>query len=174
MERIFVAAVVGPTASGKTALAVELAKRLNGEVVSADSMQIYRQMDIATAKPTQDEMRGVRHHLIGVVDPGESFSVARYVELARPLIDDITARGKLPIVCGGTGLYIDALFGNLRFEAADADPALREALKAEYEADGFEKTLARLRELDPEAAGWRPVGIRSGCCARWKFACQPG
>ena len=152
MERIPVAAVVGPTASGKTALAVELALRLNGEVISADSMQIYRGMDIATAKPDSDEMRGVTHHLIDFLDPGEPFSVARFVELARPLIDDITARGKLPIVAGGTGLYIDALFGNMQFEEEEVDPALREDLIRFYEAEGFDPLLERLRGLDPDAA----------------------
>ena len=152
MKSIPVAAVVGPTASGKTALAVELALRLNGEVISADSMQIYRQMDIATAKPDEDEMRGVTHHLIDFLDPAEPFSVARFVELARPLIDEITARGKLPIVAGGTGLYIDALFGNLRFEDEEADPALREGLKRTYETEGFDGLLERLRTLDPESA----------------------
>lgn len=152
MKQIPVAAVVGPTASGKTALAVALAMRLDGEVISADSMQIYRQMDIATAKPTAEEMRGVRHHLIDFLDPSESFSVARYVELARERIEDITARGKLPIVCGGTGLYIDALFGNVRFDDEEADAALREALKRDYENTGFDAMLARLRELDPDAA----------------------
>jgi len=152
MKRIPVAAVVGPTASGKTALAVELALRLNGEVISADSMQIYRQMDIATAKPDADEMRGVRHHLIDCLDPGEVFSVARFVASARPLIEDITARGKLPIVAGGTGLYIDALFGNMQFEDEETDPALREELKGFYETEGFDRLLNRLRALDPEAA----------------------
>ena len=158
MKRIPVAAVVGPTASGKTALAAELALRLNGEVISADSMQIYRQMDIATAKPDADEMRGVRHHLIDFLDPGEVFSVARFVELARPVIEDITARKKLPIVAGGTGLYIDALFGNMRFEEEEADPALREELGRMYEAEGFDRLLERLRERDPQAAERLAVG----------------
>ena len=101
--------IVGPTASGKTRLAVELAQAHNGEVVSADSMQIYRGMDIGTAKPTREEMGGIPHHMIDVADPGEDFSVARYVEMAAACVDDILSRGKLPIVAGGTGLYVDSL-----------------------------------------------------------------
>ena len=99
----------GPTASGKTKLAVELAMAHNGEVVSADSMQIYRRMDIGTAKPTPAEMRGVPHHMLDVADPEEDFSVARYVDMAARCVDDILARGRLPILAGGTGLYIDSL-----------------------------------------------------------------
>ena len=101
--------ISGPTASGKTRLAVELALRHGGEVVSADSMQVYRRMDIGTAKPTPEEMRGIPHHMLDVADPEEDFSVARYVELAAPCVDDILARGKLPIVAGGTGLYLSLI-----------------------------------------------------------------
>jgi len=104
-----VVVVAGPTAGGKTALAVALCQRLGGEVVSADSMQIYRGMEIATAKPTAEELRAVPHHLIGIADPGERFSVARYASLARAAIADIHARGNLPVLCGGTGLYIQAI-----------------------------------------------------------------
>ena len=153
MEKIPIVTVVGPTASGKTALAVELAIRINGEVISADSMQIYRGMDIATAKPTLDEMRGVPHHLIDCVDPKEGFSVARYCELAKPVIDEIRQRGKLPILCGGTGLYIDALLGNMSFCEYEADPLIREALQREYEEQGLEHLLGILREFDPDSAG---------------------
>ena len=152
MSGIPVVAVVGPTASGKTALAVELALRLGGEVISADSMQIYRHMDIATAKPTADEMRGVPHHLIGCIDPSEEFSVARYCELARPLIDAIRDRGALPIIAGGTGLYIDSLIGNLQFADVDPDPALREALQRELDEKGVDRMLNVLRKIDPESA----------------------
>ena len=152
MQKIPVVAVVGPTASGKTALAVELAIRLNGEVISADSMQIYREMDIATAKPTPDEMRGVPHHLIGCVDPSESFSVARWCELARPIISAITDRGRLPILAGGTGLYLDSLLGGLQFTEADADPEIRSALQREYEEQGLDHMLGVLRAVDPESA----------------------
>ena len=119
--------VCGPTASGKTALAAELALRLDGEVVSADSMQVYRRMDIGTAKPTPGEMRGVPHHMLDVADPWENYSVARYVEDAVPIVDGILARGRLPIVAGGTGLYIDNLAAGRRFAPSvprsDAGPA---------------------------------------------------
>ncbi|MEE3395631.1 MAG: tRNA (adenosine(37)-N6)-dimethylallyltransferase MiaA, partial [Candidatus Onthomonas sp.] len=101
--------IAGPTASGKTALSIALAKRFGGEVVSADSMQIYRRMDIGTAKPTFEERDGIPHHMLDVADPEESFSVARYVDMASACVDDILARGKMPIVAGGTGLYIDSL-----------------------------------------------------------------
>lgn len=152
MDKIPVAAVVGPTASGKTALAVELALRLNGEVISADSMQIYRGMDIATAKPAADEMRGVPHHLIGCIEPSETFSVARFCELARPLIADIAARGRLPVIAGGTGLYIDSLLGNLRFAETDSDLALRAELQRELDEQGVEHMLGVLRAVDPASA----------------------
>ena len=114
--RIPLVVIAGPTASGKTALAVELCLRLDGEVVSADSMQIYKHMEIATAKPTAEEMRGVRHHLIDFLEPNEPFSVADYVDLAHKAVADIHSRNKLPIVCGGTGLYISSLIDNIRFE----------------------------------------------------------
>lgn len=152
MDKIPVAAVVGPTASGKTALAVELALRLNGEVISADSMQIYRGMDIATAKPTADEMRGVPHHLIDFLDPGEEFSVARYCELARPIIADIADRGRLPIIAGGTGLYIDSLLGNVDFTEAQTDPTLRAELQRELDEKGVNGMLDVLRSFDPASA----------------------
>lgn len=152
MQKIPVIAVVGPTASGKTALAVELALRLNGEVISADSMQIYRGMDIATAKPTHEEMRGVRHHLIDCIEPTEAFSVARYCELARPIIADVSAGGKLPVIAGGTGLYVDSLLGNVCFADADADPALRAELQREMDEKGVDGMLAVLSAFDPASA----------------------
>lgn len=145
-------AVVGPTAAGKTRLAVEIALRYGGEVVSCDSMQIYRGMDIGTAKPSESEMRGVPHHLVGFLAPSEPFSVARYVGLARPCIADIAARGKLPVLAGGTGLYYSSLVDNLSFEPQPDDPALREALRREAEARGNEAMLETLRGIDPETA----------------------
>ena len=123
--------IVGPTASGKTRLAVELAHEWNGEVVSADSMQVYRRMDIGTAKPTAEEMDGIPHHMIDVADPGEDFSAARYVEMASACVDEILARGKLPIVAGGTGLYIDSLLSGRTFAAFSPDSPLRGELEAE-------------------------------------------
>ena len=144
--------VNGPTASGKTALAVELALRLDGEVVSADSMQIYRRMDIGTAKPTEEEKKGVPHHMLDVADPEEDFSVSRYVELASACVDDILARGKLPIVAGGTGLYIDSLLSGRTFATRAEDPALRQRLEQQYREQGGEAMLAELALHDPESA----------------------
>ena len=144
--------ICGPTASGKTRLAVELALARNGEVVSADSMQIYRTMDIGTAKPTRAEMRGVPHHMLDVADPAEDFSVARYVDMASKCVDDILARGKLPVVAGGTGLYIDSLVSGRNFAAFDPDSALRGRLEEEFNRLGGEEMLARLEKIDPEAA----------------------
>ena len=152
MDKIKVAAVVGPTASGKTALAVAIAKALGGEVISADSMQIYKHMDIATAKPDTAEMDGVRHHLIDFIEPCESFSVARFCELGRAAIDDITSRGRLPVIAGGTGLYIDSLIGNTRFEDSDPDPALRAGIISMIEHDGIDAALDCIRGFDPESA----------------------
>lgn len=144
--------VTGPTATGKTRLAVALAKDFDGEIVSADSMQLYRRMDIGTAKVTPNEAQGVPHHMIDVAEPDESFSVARYVHDAGRCIDDILARGKLPILAGGTNLYIDSLISGRDFAENEGDNALRESLGAEYDALGGDKMLERLREIDPERA----------------------
>lgn len=142
--------VVGPTASGKTALGVWLAKEYNGEVVSCDSMQIYRRMDIGTAKPTAEEMEGVPHHMIDVADPAEDFSVERYRKLAVPVVDDILSRGKTPIVVGGTGLYLDGLLNGHDF--AMKSTGWREKLQARFEAEGIKPLWEMLEEVDPEAA----------------------
>jgi len=147
-----IAVICGPTASGKTRLAVELALAKNGEVVSADSMQIYRTMDIGTAKPTAEEMRGVPHHMLDVADPAEDFSVARYVDMAARCVDDILSRGKLPVLAGGTGLYIDSLLSGRGFAAFDPDSALRGRLEAEFAQKGGEVMLTELGKIDPEAA----------------------
>lgn len=144
--------IVGPTASGKTRMAVELAQRHNGEVISADSMQIYRTMDIGTAKPTQEEMGGIPHHMIDVADPEEDFSVARYVEMAARCVDDVLARGKLPIVAGGTGLYIDSLLSGRTFAPFSPDSALRGELERELAEKGGQAMLEVLAQVDPEAA----------------------
>ena len=144
--------ICGPTASGKTALAVALAQRFGGEVVSADSMQIYRGMDIGTAKPTPEEMGGIPHHMIDVADPGENYSVARYVQEAVPVVDDILSRGKLPIVAGGTGLYIDHLVAGRQFAPFPADSGLREALQRRAETEGLPALMEELRRVDPAAA----------------------
>ena len=147
-------AVVGSTASGKTALAVELALRHGGEVVSCDSMQIYRDMNIGTAKPDAAERRGIPHHLVDIVSPTDpsGYSCADYVRDARAAVDDVLSRGKLPILCGGTGLYLDAFLRGGTFEVTDSDPALRRELCELAEREGNEALHAVLRELDPESA----------------------
>ena len=152
MKKIPVIAVVGPTASGKTSFAVKLAKALGGEIVSADSMQIYRSMDIATAKPTAEEMDGISHHLIGYVDPEETYSVKRFVDDAAAAIEEIAERRHVPIVCGGTGLYVDALLGPMAFEEEPDDPTVRTALRQELSEKGLASLVARLRGIDPECA----------------------
>lgn len=151
-NRPFVLAVVGPTASGKTALSVRLAKDLNGEVVSCDSMQIYRGMDIGTAKPTEEEKQGIPHHMMDVVEVGETFSSADYAAEASKCIDDIISRGKLPIICGGTGLYLDALLRGDDNSGGGADPEYRARMEAIALEKGKEYVHALLAELDPESA----------------------
>lgn len=145
--------VCGPTASGKTAVAARLAKELGGEVVSADSMQVYKYMDIGTAKPSEEEKLGVPHHLIGFLEPDESFSVADYTRLAEETIQGIVERGKLPIIAGGTGLYISSLLSGTKFEEMRQDPAIREELEALAREKGGEFLLEALAEIDPELAG---------------------
>lgn len=144
--------VVGPTASGKTAYAIELAKKMNGEVVSCDSMQIYREMTIGTAKPTKEEMQGIPHHMLDFVSPMTNYSVADFVTDAKACIDDIFSRGKLPVLCGGTGLYIDSLLGGICFADDVCDEAYRKELKSIAEQQGKEAVHALLKEADPKAA----------------------
>ena len=143
--------IAGPTASGKTALAVDMAKELNGEVVSCDSMQVYRRMDIGTAKPTKDEMQGIVHHMLDVAEPDEDFSVSRYCEMASPIVDDILARGKTAIIAGGTGLYMDALIRGNDFAPYPAT-GRREELEERADREGIEALMAWLQDIDPEAA----------------------
>lgn len=150
----------GPTATGKTALSLALAEALDGEIVSADSMQLYRGMDIGTAKATPAERARVPHHMLDVADPGEKYSVARYVEEAARCCDEILARGKLPIITGGTGLYIDSLLAGREFGGEADGGALRARLNAEYERLGGEAMLARLRDVDPERAAKLHPGDR--------------
>ena len=143
--------VAGPTASGKTALAIALAARLNGEVVSCDSMQIYKGMDIGTAKPTRDEMQGIVHHMLDIAEPWEDFSVGRYCQLAAPIVDDIVARGKTAIISGGTGLYMDALIRGNNF-APCPSTGVREQLEAQAKEKGMPAMLALLSSIDPDSA----------------------
>ena len=142
--------VAGPTASGKTALAVELAKLTNGEVVSCDSMQIYRRMDIGTAKPTLEEMQGIPHHMIDICDPEESFSVDKSCAMAAPIVDDIVSRGKTAIIAGGTGLYMDSLIKGNDFAPFPAT-GHRERLETLLAEEGLEPLIQLLRPIDPEA-----------------------
>jgi tRNA dimethylallyltransferase len=142
--------IAGPTASGKTALAVELAKATDGEVVSCDSMYIYRRMNIGTAKPDATEMQGIPHHMIDVCEPTEDFSVSLYTQMATPIVDDILSRGKTAIIAGGTGLYMDALMKGNDFAPVPAT-GHREKLEQQMESEGLQPLLARLQEIDPEA-----------------------
>ena len=151
-QRKKVLVITGPTATGKTALSVLLAQRLNGEIISADSMQVYRGMDIGTAKVTLDEMQGVPHHLIDAADPSENYSVARWVEAAAAAAEDIFARGKVPILAGGTNLYIDSLLSGRDFAESGGGSELRDALSAEYDRMGGEAFREKLREVDPDRA----------------------
>ena len=144
--------ICGPTASGKTAVAVEICLALGGEVVSADSMQIYRGMDIGTAKPNLEETRGVAHHLLDIAEPGEAYSVAAYREKAIEAIEDIFTRGRTPVICGGTGLYIDALTRPLGFSAQGDESVRRPLEEIAAQEGGKERLHAMLREVDPESA----------------------
>ena len=144
--------IAGPTASGKTALAVEPAKELDGEVASCDSMQVYRRMDIGTAKPTPEEMQGIRHHMLDVAELDEDFSVSRYCAMAGPIVDDIVARGKTAVIAGGTGLYMDSLIRGNDF-APFPSTGVREQLDAEADSCGIQVLFDRLKSIDPDAAG---------------------
>ena len=152
MEQIPLAVIVGPTGSGKTALSVRLAKAFRGEIVSADSMQIYKQMQIATAKPTLEEMGGVPHHLIGFQDCSKPFSVADYVNVAGKAVREIYEKGKLPFLVGGTGLYVSSLVDNISFREIVSEPGLRAELVERLRSEGGKKLLEELREFDPETA----------------------
>lgn len=144
--------IAGPTAVGKTSTSIEIAKRLDGEIISADSMQIYKGLDIGTAKPTESEMCGIRHHMIDICQPSESFSVAQYVSLAREIIRDIILRGKTPIIVGGTGLYIDSLIDNNDFGEVSIDMKIREELTKKAEIFGAAALLDELLKVDYEYA----------------------
>ena len=152
MEKIPVVAVVGPTATGKSRLAAQIAKNLGGEVVSADSMQIYKGMDIGTAKPSEEEMLGVPHHLIGFLEPGKPFSAADYVSIASKCIKEIYARGNLPVLAGGTGLYIRSLLCNVSFPPGSRDEKLRAALYEKAGKAGSGALVEELRAFDPQSA----------------------
>ena len=143
--------IAGPTASGKTALSIALAKELDGEIVSCDSMQVYKRMDIGTAKPTAEEMGNIPHHMLSVAEPWEDFSVGKYCDMATPIVDNILARGKTAIIVGGTGLYMDALIRGNAF-APCPSTGCREKLEKQAEEEGIEAVIAQLRAVDPESA----------------------
>ena len=151
-KKIPLVVVAGPTASGKTEAAIRICQWFNGEVVSADSMQIYKYLSVGTAKPNEEEKEGIPHHLMDFMEPSQPFSVAEYVQLAKEAIADIHNRGKLPVMVGGTGLYIDSLVNNIQFTETDSDPALREELQKYAAEHGNEALWNILNEKDPEAA----------------------
>ena len=165
--------VAGPTASGKTSLSIALAKALDGEVISCDSMQIYRGMDIGTAKPTPEEMGSIVHHMLDVVSPAADFSVSRYCEMADPILQDILARGKTAIIAGGTGLYMDALIRGNSF-APFPSTGMREKLEAEADAIGMEAMAEKLRAIDPESADRLPVNDRKRIIRALEVYCETG
>ena len=144
--------ISGPTASGKTALSVACAKRLNGEIVSADALLVYKGLNIGTAKPTKGEMGGIPHYMIDVVEPTESFSASDYERLALPILEDIIARGKVPIIVGGTSFYLDALLYKRTLGGAPADEAVRKKYEAIFEQEGKEALFSLLQEIDPASA----------------------
>ena len=151
MEKSKVIVICGPTASGKTSLSIELAKKINGEIVSCDSMQIYKDMDIGSAKPTVEEMQGIKHYLLDYVSPEERYSVSDYKEDAPKAIEDIIAKGKVPIVVGGTGLYLNSLIYNIQYNDMNVDLDYRNMLEKEAEENGLEKLYNRAKEIDAQA-----------------------
>lgn len=152
MNKIKTITVCGPTASGKTSLGVELAKKLNGEIISADSIQIYKGVDIASAKPDLEEMQGIKHHLIDFVSPDEDYSVAQFVKDASKCIEEINSKGKTPIIVGGTGLYIDTLINNIQLLENSFDKKVREELSIRLESEGIDRLYCELEKIDPDAA----------------------
>ncbi len=151
-KKIPVIAVIGPTASGKTGLSIAVAKKFGGEIISADSMQIYKELTVGTAKPTEEEMQGIPHYLVGHKSVDDEYSVVDYVEEARKAIEEVYAKGKLPILCGGTGLYVDSLISNTEFSEIKSDPAVREKLYAYANEHGTEALYECLLAADKEAA----------------------
>lgn len=144
--------IVGPTASGKTAVSIELAKKINGEIISADSMQIYKYMDIGTAKPTADEMQGIKHYMLDIVEPDETYNVAKYKKMAENAIEEILAKGKTPIIVGGTGLYINTLVNGIEFLEIEGDTQYRDSLIKRGYGEGANVLHDELKKVDPESA----------------------
>ena len=151
-KKPLVIVIVGPTASGKTAASIAIAKRFQGEIVSADSMQIYRKMNIGTAKPSQEEMAGIPHHMIDIINPEEDFNVTRFQQMAKEAIEEILAKGKLPIVVGGTGLYVSSLIHAISFSEVPENQEYRERLLQRAQEEGAMTLFQELEKVDPEAA----------------------
>ena len=151
MDKPKVIVICGPTASGKTALSIELAKKINGEIISSDSMQIYKDMDIGTAKPTEEEMQGIPHHLIGFVEPDKRYSVAEFKKDAEAAIEEIIAKGKTPIVVGGTGLYVDSLIYGIEYQDIELDEKYRQELENRVYSEGLEKLYEEAQQIDHQA-----------------------
>ena len=151
MQKEKVIVICGPTASGKTALSIELAKKINGEIISSDSMQIYKDMTIGTAKPTPEEMQGIKHYLIDFVSPDERYSVADYKRDAKKAIKEIIQKGKTPILVGGTGLYVDSLIYEIEYPNIEFDEEYRKSLENQVEENGLEELYKKAQEIDPEA-----------------------
>lgn len=151
MKKEKVVVICGPTASGKTALSIELAKKINGEIVSCDSMQIYKEMDIGTAKTTKEEMQGIKHHMLDIISPEERYSVADYKKEAKNAIREILKKGKTPIVVGGTGLYVDSLIYEIEYPNIEFDEEYRKKLEIQVEKEGLENLYEQAKKIDPEA-----------------------
>lgn len=151
MDKPEVIVICGPTASGKTALSIELAKKINGEIISSDSMQIYKYMDIGTAKPTQEEMQGIKHYLLDFVEPNQRYSVAEFKKDAEKSIEEILNKGKVPIIVGGTGLYVDSLIYGIEYQEIKFDEKYREELEKRAEAEGLENLYNEAKQIDPQA-----------------------
>lgn len=143
--------ICGPTASGKTALSIELAKKIDGEIISADSMQIYKYMDIGTAKPSKEEMQGIKHYLLDFVEPNQRYSVAEFKKDAEASIEEILAKGKTPIVVGGTGLYVDSLIYGIEYQDVELDEKYRQELEERVAKEGLEKIYEEAQKIDPQA-----------------------
>ena len=151
MDKPKVIVICGPTASGKTALSIELAKKINGEIISSDSMQIYKYMDIGTAKPSEEEKEGIQHYLLDFVEPNQRYSVAEFKKDAESAIEEILAKGKTPIVVGGTGLYVDSLIYGIEYQDIELDEKYRKELEERVEKEGLEKLYEEAQKIDPQA-----------------------
>ena len=151
MSKPKVVVICGPTASGKTALSIELAKRINGEIISSDSMQIYKDMDIGTAKPTKEEMQGIKHYLVDFVEPNKRYSVADFKKDAEKAIEEILKNGKVPIIVGGTGLYVDSLIYGIEYQDIKFDEQYRKELENRVEQEGLESLYNEAKKIDPQA-----------------------